>query len=342
LTGTGNRGSGNHGRPTMKDVAQTAGVGLKTVSRVVNGEPGVNSATADRVRDAITKLGFRRNDSARILRRGNTASIGLVLEDVGDPFYSGLTRAVEEVARRHDSLVFTGSSDEDPDRERELTLAFCARRVEGLIVVPAGDDHEYLVPELAAGIAAVFVDRPAGNIKADAVLADNAGGTREGVEHLLGQGHRRIAFLGDSPQIFTAKERLRGYREAVTAAGHEVDEELVAMFPPRAETIRRTLDRLLSGDRPATALFTGNSRVTVAVLRELARRPERPALVGFDDFELADLLTPGVTVVAQDPTGLGRTAAELLFQRLEGDKGPARRVELSTRLVPRGSGEVKP
>jgi LacI family transcriptional regulator len=326
----------------MKDVAETAGVGLKTVSRVVNGEPGVNAATAERVRTAITQLGFRRNDSARILRSGNTASIGLVLEDVADPFYSELTRAVEEVARGHDSLVFAGSSDEDPERERELTLAFCARRVEGLIVVPAGDNHEYLAPEMAAGVAAVFVDRPAGDIKADAVLADNVGGAREGIEHLLRHGHRRIAFVGDSPKIFTAKERLRGYREALADAGVAVDDDLVAMFPPRAETIRQTLDRLLGGDDPVTALFAGNSRVTVAILRELAHRPTRPALVGFDDFELADLLSPGVTVVAQDPTGLGRTAAELLFQRLSGDRGPARRIELSTRLVPRGSGEVRP
>jgi LacI family transcriptional regulator len=326
----------------MKDVAETAGVGLKTVSRVVNGEPGVNAATAERVRTAITQLGFRRNDSARILRRGNTASIGLVLENVADPFYSELTRAVEEVARGHDSLVFAGSSDEDPDRERELTLAFCARRVEGLILVPAGDDHEYLEPEMAAGVAAVFVDRPAGNIKADAVLADNVGGTREGVEHLLRQGHRRIAFVGDAPTIFTATERLRGYREALQAAGQQVDEDLIAMFAPQPAAIRQALDRLLGGLEPATALFSGNNRATVAILRELAYRPERPALVAFDDFELADLLSPAVTVVAQDPTGLGRTAAELLFQRLSGDRGPARRIELSTRLIPRGSGEVGP
>ena len=326
----------------MKDVARAAGVGLKTVSRVVNGEPGVNAATAERVRSAIDRLGFRRNDSARILRRGNTASIGLVLEDVADPFYSGLTRAVEEVARRHDSLVFAGSSDEDPERERELTLAFCARRVEGLIIVPAGDNHQYLLPEMTAGVAAVFVDRPAGDIKADAVLADNAGGTREGVEHLLAQGHRRIAFIGDSPAIFTAKERLRGYREAMAGAGIAADDDLVAMSTPTAGAIHQALDRLLGRDEPVTALFAGNNRVTVAILRELAHRPTRPALVGFDDFELADLLSPGVTVVAQDPIGLGRTAAELLFQRLSGDRGPARRIELSTRLIPRGSGEVGP
>ena len=121
----------------MEDVAAYAGVALKTVSRVVNGEPGVTPGTAERVRAAIDQLGFRRNDSARMLRKGQTASIGLIMEDIGDPFYSVLSRAVEDVAREHGHVLLTGSSDEDPVRERELALAFCARRVDGLVVIPA-------------------------------------------------------------------------------------------------------------------------------------------------------------------------------------------------------------
>lgn len=148
-------------RPTMKDVAARAGVGLKTVSRVVNGEPGVTPDTERRVQEAIDALGFRRNDSARVLRKGRTASIGLVLEDLADPFYGPLSRAVEEVARAHGALLINGSSAEDPEREQELVLALCARRVDGLVVIPAGDDHRYLEPELKAGVATVFVDRPA-------------------------------------------------------------------------------------------------------------------------------------------------------------------------------------
>jgi LacI family transcriptional regulator len=125
----------------MKDVAARAGVALKTVSRVVNDEPGVTPDTADRVRTAIEVLGFRRNDGARILRKGQTASIGLIMEDIGDPFYSTLSRAVEDTAHQHGSLLFTGSSDEDPARERELALAFCARRVDGLIISPGSAYH---------------------------------------------------------------------------------------------------------------------------------------------------------------------------------------------------------
>ncbi|MEU8266614.1 LacI family DNA-binding transcriptional regulator [Sphaerisporangium sp. NPDC049002] len=340
------------GRPTMNDVAATAGVALKTVSRVVNDEPGVNAATAARVRQAIELLGYRRNDGARVLRRGRTASIGLIIEDVSDPFYSGLSRAVEDVAIRNGSLVFTGSSGEDPERERELVLAFCARRVDGLVIVPAGSDHGYLAPELSAGIRAVFADRPAGpGLDVDTVLCDNAGGARSGVAHLIACGHRRIGFLGDSARIFTAGERLRGYRQALETAGLPYDGSLVVMGAPDQRRVHADLARMMERGDPPTALFTGNGRTTVATLRALealgtgglgGRSPSRIAVVGFDDFELADLLTPPVTVIAQDPAGLGRTAAELLFRRLAGDNGPAERVQLPTHLIPRGSGELPP
>lgn len=328
----------------MKDVASAAGVALKTVSRVVNDEPGVTPATAARVRAAIARLGYRRNESARVLRRGRTATVGLVIEDVADPFYSTLNRAVEEVARRHGSLVLTGSSAEDPARERELVLAFCARRVDGLIIVPAGEDHAYLRPELDAGIAAVFADRPPGpGLAVDTVLCDNVGGARLGTEHLLRGGHRRIAFVGDHPSIFTAREREHGYRTALTDAGVPVDERLIAMGSLHPARVRADLLRMLALPDPPTALLTGNGRLTVTALRVLATEATpRPALVGFDDFELADLIQPGVTVIAQDSAGLGRVAAERLFHRLSGAAGPPELIRLPTRLIPRGSGELPP
>ncbi|GAA4075090.1 LacI family DNA-binding transcriptional regulator [Nonomuraea soli] len=319
----------------MNDVARAAGVALKTVSRVVNGEPGVNESTAARVREAIQELGYSRNEGARMLRRGRTATIGLVIEDVGDPFYAGLSRAVEESVIRHGYLLLTGSSGEDPGRERELVRAFCDRRVDGLIVIPAGSDHTYLRPELDAGTPAVFVDRPPGpGIDADTVLCDNAGGAALAVGHLLRHGHRRIAFLGDSPSIFTATERLRGYRETL---GELFDERLVTMRPATLEGVRADLDRMFALDDPPTALFTGNGRFTMTTLRALAGR--WLPLVGFDDFELADLLSPGVTVVAQDPAGLGRVAAELLLRRIGGDDGPSEHLRLPVRLIVRGSVE---
>ncbi|MFE2182162.1 LacI family DNA-binding transcriptional regulator [Streptomyces sp. NPDC059455] len=332
-------------RPTMKDVAARAGVGLKTVSRVVNGEPGVTPDTERRVQEAITALGFRRNDSARILRKGRTASIGLVLEDLADPFYGPLSRAVEEVARAHGALLINGSSAEDPEREQELVLALCARRVDGLVIIPAGHDHRYLAPEIAAGVATVFVDRPAGRIDADAVLADSFGGSHDAVAHLIAHGHRRIGFLGDLPGIHTATERLRGYHAAMSEAGLPVHDAWVSLGPTDPERVRAAATAMLDAAEPVTALFAGNNRVTVTVVRVLAERPAPAtpvALIGFDDFELADLLSPGITVIAQDSAQLGRTAADLLFRRLDGAGGDPRRLVLPTRLIPRGSGELPP
>src|SRR6266496_1441188 len=151
-------------RPTMTDVAAAAGVSLKTVSRVVNAEPGVTPETAARVRGAIEQLGFRRNDVARALRRGQRfRMLGLVIEDVANPFYSAIARGAEEVTRERGLLLITGSSDEDPARERELVRLFCERRVDGLLMVPAADDHRYLFPELRVGLHVVFIDRPPGN-----------------------------------------------------------------------------------------------------------------------------------------------------------------------------------
>jgi LacI family transcriptional regulator len=344
----GRPAAGARSRPTMGDVAAYAGVALKTVSRVVNGEPGVTPAMAERVRAAIDQLGFRRNESARILRKGQTASIGLIMENIGDPFYSALSRAVEDVARTHGHLLFTGSSDEDPARERELALAFCARRVDGLIVIPASDDHTYLLPEMAAGLATVFVDRPPRLIEADTVLSGNVDGARAGVAHLIHGGHRRIGYIGDAPRIYTSMLRHRGYREAMAKAGLRVDDSWVAMASPSQDSVRLALRRMLARPAPVTALFCGNNRVSVAALRELralapAGEPARSvAFVGFDDFELADLLRPGVTVVAQDVAKLGQAAAQLLFRRLAGDRGPAERTEVATQLIQRGSGEIPP
>ncbi|MFR9729617.1 LacI family DNA-binding transcriptional regulator [Saccharopolyspora sp. MS10] len=322
----------------MNDVARLAGVSIKTVSRVVNGESGVRSGTEHRVRAAIDQLGFRRNLGARNLRRGTeTGIIGLVLEDVANPFYSMLTRAVEEVARAQGAQVLTGSSGEDPGLERELVLEFLSRRVDGLLVVPAGDRHGYLAREITTGTPVVFVDRPPGGIDADTVLVDNVGGTALATRHLAARGHRRIAFLGDSPGISTAAERLRGFREGCAQSGIPVEPELVRMGPHTGESVAAALAGPM---RSATALVTGNNRITVHALRALSGRARRPALVGFDDFELADLLVPPITVITYDVRELGASAARALYARLAGDASPPRRLVLPTRLLVRGSGEV--
>src|SRR3954451_10020464 len=216
-------------RPTMLDVASLAAVGLKTVSRVVNRDPGVSPTLEAKVKRSIEQLNYRRDANASMLRRlgGKTQTIGLVLEDVADPFSSALHRAVEDTARARNVLVFAGSCDEDPRRERELIGSFRDRRVDGIIVVPASSDHTFLYVEQRAGTALVFVDRPAGHLDANTVGSDNVGGARIAVAHLLAHGHRRVAFLGDLLSISTAEERLQGYNEALEQAGIATRDELI-------------------------------------------------------------------------------------------------------------------
>src|SRR5829696_8618868 len=216
-------------RPTMRDVAARARVSFKTVSRVVNDEGGVSPALVERVRRAIDELDFRPNVGARNLRRSDrrTSSVGLLLENVGNPYSAALQRAVEDVATPRGVIVFSGSVDEDPVRERALVRAFSARRADGLLLVPASDDLSYLDSELRAGMAVVCVDREARNLAVDSVITTNALGAAEGVRHLAAAGHRRIAYLGDRRTIRTAEQRYVGYCDALASLGLPLDPGLV-------------------------------------------------------------------------------------------------------------------
>jgi LacI family transcriptional regulator len=330
----------------MREVAALAGVSLKTVSRVINAEPGVSPDLASRVGAAIERLDYRHNLWASSLRRtdGKSATIGVILEDIGNPFSSTLHRAIENVAVKRGVLVLAGSLEEDEARERELVNAFASRRVDGLVIMPASHDHSYLLNERKAGTALVFVDRPPAFLDADTVLADNVGGVRRGIQHLYTQGHRRIAYLGDLQTIMTATLRYQGYREELEAHGVEVDLRLVGLDLRGIDAAEAVTTRFLTQEPPPTSIFATQNLLTIGAYRALRRLGlhHRVALVGFDDFLLADLLDPGITVIAQDPAAMGTTAAELLFRRLDGDRSPTVHLIIPTRLLERGSGEIQP
>ena len=330
----------------MREVAALAKVSIKTVSRVVNGESGVSPKLSRQVLAAAERLSYRHNLTASSLRRsgGRTASIGVVVEDVANPFSAALNRAIEDVAVERGVLVLAGSSDEDPDRERRLVSAFASRRVDGLIIQPSSLDHSYLLMERKAGTAIVFVDRPPAFFDADSVVTDNAAGVRRGVRHLVAHGHRRIGYLGDMHTIATAAERHRGYLEALADEAIEPDERLVRLDLKGIERAEAAAIELLGQPNPPTALFAGQNLITIGAFRALRQLGlhRRVALIGFDDILLADLLEPGITVVAQDPAAIGRTAAQLLFRRLDGDRSPSEHPIVPSRMITRGSGEIAP
>ncbi|ADB34174.1 transcriptional regulator, LacI family [Kribbella flavida DSM 17836] len=327
--------------PTMIDVARRAGVGLGTVSRVVNGGAGVRAETADRVRVAIDELGFQRNEVARALRPGKkSSSLALVLGDLTNPFYASIAKASLEVAGQSGFAVVLGSVDEDPAGEKRAIQELIGRQVAGLMIVPDQGDHSFLA---GAGVPVVFVDRPAHGIEADIVMVDNEGGGKLATDHLLGQGHQRIAILL-APSYYTTGRRLRGYRRAHRAAGLPVDESLVVALPEgTAEAAEKATRELLHRPDPPTAVFASTNFVAEGVLRALREVDRQPAVVGFDDFRLADMLPTPVTVVASDTAELGRAAARLLLARAAGaDPRPPQRIILPCALIQRGSGERPP
>jgi LacI family transcriptional regulator len=257
--------------------------------------------------------------------------------------------------RRH--LVMIGSSDGEPQRERQLVTRFVSRRVDGLVVMPADvnggsathDDpsrgcQSYLERERARGVAVVFVDRPGRGIEADTVLSDNADGMRNAVRHLGERGHRSIGYIGDRRRLYTAAQRLRGYRAGMRAlAGHVDERYVITDVRTRAEAYRAAA-ALLDLDPPPTALLCGSDLLTSGALQVLQARGlrETVAVVGFDDHNLAELLAPALTVLDMDIATLGRLAIERLFQRLAGDVNDYERLVVPMTLIPRGSGEISP
>jgi len=333
--------SAESSRPTMIDVAKRAGVGLGTVSRVVNGGAGVRAETASRVHAAIEELGFQRNEVARALRPGKkSASLALVIGDLTNPFYATIAKASLEVAAQSGFAVVLGSVDEDPEGEKRAIRELVGRQVAGLMIVPDQGDHSFLA---GAGVPVVFLDRPAHGIEADIVMVDNEGGGRLATEHLLGQGHQRIAILL-APSYYTTGRRLRGYRRAHRTAGVTVDESLVVQLPEgTAEAAEKATGELMDRPSPPTAIFASTNFVAEGVLRALRLVADQPAVVGFDDFRMADMLPTPVTVVASDTEELGRTAARLLLGRAAGTfTRPPQRITLPCALIPRGSGERPP
>ena len=331
----------------MRDVANHAGVSFKTVSRVVNREGGVSDDLARRVEAAIAELGYVPDERARRFRQGGakTGAIGFVLVDVSNPFFSSVLRGIEEVATSHDYIVMSGSTDGDQIRENQLVEAFVSRRVDGLIVVPEGSSEgTALRLEADRGTPVVFVDLEPSDLFGDLVRSDHYEGSITATEHLIRHGHRDIAFFGDYPEISSSRQRRSGYEEALRRAGIEAAEERVVQGRLRPHDWRTLIRAYLQQPARPSAIFSAQNFVSIGcaqALHDLGLQHEI-AQVGFDDIELGDVVTPGITTVPQQPLTLGHRAAATLFARIHGDRGPVAREIVPCEIVERGSGEIEP
>lgn len=323
--------------PTMNDVAREAGVALKTVSRYVNGQTNIDPVLSARIGEAITRLGYRRNLAAASIRPGwSSKTLGLIIGDLANPYYSTLTRAIETYAREHGYLLISASSDEEGSRHDQLIDRLMEQRVDGLLIVPPrnpGRGWDRVIPPIPP---LVFLDRPVDFDFADTILADNLGGALDATRTLLQNGARRVAFVGDDLSIYTMRERHRGYLHALREEDILVDEQIVKTDAHNAEQAATIIADLLRAT-DVDAIFAANNRSSVGALVGFRTVGRRIPLIGFDDFEAAQLSDPGVSVVSQDIAEMGRKAAEVLIRRLTGHDPAKQTLMLPTHLILRGS-----
>lgn len=327
-------------RATLADVARLAGVSAKTVSRVYTHPDAVTETTRERVLEAAVRLRFKPNTLARDLRLGGmTRTIGFITAEFTNPFYIQVAAGIEQECSRQGYTMVLAASD-DPAREQQVIDALVSQRVRAILLVPIGDDYSFLEGERHLGTAIVAIDRPAWNLLADSVLlANREGGYRAGRE-LVSHGHRRIGYVCNPASVYTQVERLAGFRAALAEAGVFDGPAWEALSDDPAVPLDSMVAGLLDSDNPPTALVGGNNRATIAAIRELRRRGQELALIGFDEFEMADALD--ISVIAHDPMEMGREAARLALRRLDDPTGHTRHVVMPVRYVPRGSGERPP
>lgn len=320
---------------TMRDVAALAGVSTKTVSRVFNEDPHVLPDTRASVERAMAELNYVPNVLATTFRAGRASVIGVAVPDIVDPFFAAIARGIEDAARERGLSTMVTSLGDNPDDERAALESMLGRKLSGLVVAPVGTDHSWL-ERWQEHTPLVFVDRAPVGLDTDTFTESDETGAYLATTHLIEHGHTRIAYVGDIVHLSTETKRLEGWRRALTDAGLAVDESLIEVYVADRADADRALASLRALPEPPTAIFSANARCSMALVAALREAPM--PLVGFGDFPMADILTPSVTVIDQDPSRLGALAAERVFARLADAAAPLEKTTvLDVTLVERES-----
>ncbi len=327
---------------SMRNVANLANVSVTTISRVIRNDPHVSPHTREKVLRAVKKLNYYVNEGARSIIKKRTKTVGLGIFDVSNPFFPPLVRGVENTLNKFGYSLVLYNTDENHKKEEEFLRWMLEKRADGIILAPTGDSNKYLNDIVKRNIPLVFVDREVWEISTDVVCVDNTDGAFAGVEHLIKLGHRRIGMVACQRGVSTTEERIKGYLRALDVYGIEADETLLVESKTSSESIIEATKKLLSILDPPTAIFSGSNLVTLGILKVLKKLrkkiPQDLALVGFDDVEWGELLSPPLTAIRQPAYTIGATAAQILLQRLF-EEGPEekQKVVLKTNLVIRES-----
>ena len=306
---------------TIHEVASTAGVSASTVSRVLNGRTDVSADLAARVHAAVKELDYRPNSIARNLRRRATMVWGLIISDIGNPFFTAMVRGIEDAAHEAGYSLVLCNSDDDLDKEQRYIEVALAEQMAGVIISPSSEASTDLSALIERGIPVVAVDRRVGRLDIDTVLVDNVWGARLATQHLMDAGCRRIACITGPTRTTTAAERLYGFRQAHEVAGLEIDEDLVILENFKEDGGYNGAERLLRNERRPDGMFVANNLMTVGALEALVDAgvpiPRDMLLVGFDDIPWARLTRPRLTTVQQPTYEMGREAGRLLAARID-------------------------
>lgn len=327
----------------MKDVAERARVSVSTVSHVLNGTRKVSEGTRGDVLAAVEELSYRPNLLAKGLKTRRTYTIGLLISDIQNAFFTSVVRGVEDVALSRGYHLFLCNTDEDPGREEEYITELAKKRVDGLMVAPSARREDRDGRLRGGDVPFVFVDRDVEGIEADVVSVDNRAGMRLIAEHLVGLGHRRIAMISGPLDKASGYERHLGLRDSLADLEVELEDALVRFGDFRTAGGREGAGELLGLPSPPTALVTANNQMTLGALLTIdemgLRVPDDVSVVGFDDPEWASLTGPPLTTLAQPTYEMGVRAARMLLDRIEAGSGggESRKVLLEPWLVVRKS-----
>jgi len=326
---------------SIKEVAARAGVSVATVSRVLNDSSPVTLETRDRVLAAVRAMDYSIDQRARALRRQKSGTLGLIVAEIRNPFFTEAIHSIEAIAYESNHSLFLCNSDEDPERERFHLRAMQAQRIDGIIILPVTASGRPLLPLVGHEIPVVCLDRRVYDLDLDVVLVDNVVGARLAVAHLAALGHRRIGYIGGRP-VTPGIERREGYRLGLEEYGIPADPDLARDGDSMRESGYREALALLDLPDPPTAIFVINNPMSLGALTAIHERglrvPQDISVVGFDDAPWSALLDPPLTTIAQPTDQLGRAAVRLLLERIDGGyAGPARRVILPPYFVERAS-----
>ncbi len=324
----------------MNDVARTAGVSVATVSRVLSNDgAGVSPDLRERVAAAVAELDYQPNHLPRNLRARTSRTIGLVISDIDNPFFTAIVRGAEDVAHRRGYTMVLANTDEDAEREAVALQTMAAERAAGVVVASTGQHSDGVRRLISTGIPVVALDRRIAGAHVDTVVVDNETASHEAVSHLASLGHQRVAMVGGPAKVSAIREREAGYERAVR--DHGLVPGLLRRGDLREAGGRRTTLELLYESPPPTAIFSVNNMSTIGVLhamRDLClRTPDDLSVIGFDDILTGDLLDPPLSVVRQPTYQLGSRAADLLLRRVEEPDAPVQEVVLAASLVLRPS-----